>query len=555
MQDIYQFYPTPKTLAARAWSLFTNPNPRRVLEPSAGRGDLLRPIHDRHVKVDVLEINLEHHPTLREQQYTVVGTDFLKYRSPVGYSHIILNPPFNKGVEHVLHAWDLLKNGELVAIVNAETVDNPYTEKRQQLKRLIETYGEVKYEDCAFTDPDTLRKTCVRVALIHLTKEQRLDWPDCFGDMTKDRPLDLDAEGPLNELALPNSTIKNTVAAFNAAVESMIEAAKAEARANYYQSLISVKAGLDMDVFGRSESQSITYEGLQDIINERYDTLKEQAWRTVLRASDFTSRFTRNVRQRIEQELDTLISMEFTTENIHALLGGLIANKNDLDIQVIVDAFDKITQYHTGNRDYYRGWKSNDKHRLGWRIKPRRVVLPEMGCRFTHSLEWDAKETLFDIERAFALLDGKIAANNSIVEVIERHHSSYKSSERVSASYFDMRFYPKAGTVHIFPTRPDLVERMNRIVGRYRQWLPDQETAAPAEFWEQYENAGRVTKTMGQLMPDSLHLWEHDKHKDDAHAAACEKLGIPLWEGAVLGAKAHAAVDGQTPLMLMEDTA
>lgn len=118
-----------------------------------------------------------------------------------------------------------------------------------------------------------------------------------------------------------------------------------------------------------------------------------------------------------------------------------------------------------------------------------------------------------------------------------------------------MRFYPKAGTVHIFPARPDLVERMNRVVGKYRQWLPDQDTAAPAEFWEQYDNAGRVTKTMGQVMPDSLSLWEHDEHKDDAYAAACEKLGIPLWEGAVLGAKAHAAADGQAPLMLMEDVA
>ena len=36
--DDLQFYPTPKELALRAWSLFKNKHFTRVLEPSAGNG-------------------------------------------------------------------------------------------------------------------------------------------------------------------------------------------------------------------------------------------------------------------------------------------------------------------------------------------------------------------------------------------------------------------------------------------------------------------------------------------------------------------------------------
>ena len=173
--DAFQFYPTPAMLAIKAWHMFDKGAIRRVLEPSAGRGDLLEPLKERtrysRVTVDTIELNIAHHPTLREKGYRVIDTDFLNFQSPVGYSHIVLNPPFHAGVDHVLHAWDILRDGQIVAILNAETIDNPYSAKRKQLVRLIEQFGRVEYVRSAFQDPDTLRKTDVRVALIHLKKK------------------------------------------------------------------------------------------------------------------------------------------------------------------------------------------------------------------------------------------------------------------------------------------------------------------------------------------------------------------------------------------------
>jgi len=59
------------------------------------------------------------------RQVAVVGHDFLEFKMGAIYSHIIMNPPFSQGAAHVLHAWHILYDGEIVALLNAETVRNP----------------------------------------------------------------------------------------------------------------------------------------------------------------------------------------------------------------------------------------------------------------------------------------------------------------------------------------------------------------------------------------------------------------------------------------------
>ena len=66
-----QFYPTPLNLARKAWSKFRNNNFIRVLEPSAGNGDLLlgmpgsSTMYRRSVPIDCCEIDMAKHPYLR----------------------------------------------------------------------------------------------------------------------------------------------------------------------------------------------------------------------------------------------------------------------------------------------------------------------------------------------------------------------------------------------------------------------------------------------------------------------------------------------------------
>lgn len=96
--DAWQFYPTPKALAERAWALFKNRSFTRVLEPSAGDGALAdaRPWNDdRYYRtrpiIDCCEIDVTKHATLRGKGYNVVGLDFLQFGNASIYSTVILN--------------------------------------------------------------------------------------------------------------------------------------------------------------------------------------------------------------------------------------------------------------------------------------------------------------------------------------------------------------------------------------------------------------------------------------------------------------------------------
>jgi hypothetical protein len=68
MSDL-QFYPTPSALAYKAFNKFKNKTVIRLLEPSAGRGDLLVGFitgnHSRTDLVDAIEIDLDNQAILR----------------------------------------------------------------------------------------------------------------------------------------------------------------------------------------------------------------------------------------------------------------------------------------------------------------------------------------------------------------------------------------------------------------------------------------------------------------------------------------------------------
>src|SRR5699024_10731262 len=87
------------------------------------------------------------------------------------YDFIVMNPPFSNGVDHVLKALELAESQinpcKVYAILNKQTIDNAYTNKRQELLRKLDEYdASIEYVSGAFTTAD--RKTDVEVALIRV---------------------------------------------------------------------------------------------------------------------------------------------------------------------------------------------------------------------------------------------------------------------------------------------------------------------------------------------------------------------------------------------------
>src|SRR5690625_4411730 len=180
--DNRDFYPTPKALFQRLIGNNLRYVTGRILEPSAGKGDMIKHILgiNNYRRSDALKIDaIENDPrlvnTLTGEGFNVVWDDFLTYETFKEYDYIIMNPPFSNGVDHVLKALDIADNQlskcEIYAILNKQTLDNAYSNKRQELLRRLDELGaEIEYVSDAFAEAE--RKTDVEVALIRAKVEK-----------------------------------------------------------------------------------------------------------------------------------------------------------------------------------------------------------------------------------------------------------------------------------------------------------------------------------------------------------------------------------------------
>src|SRR5690625_3611718 len=108
---------------------------------------------------------------LRDKGYRTFNHDFLKVNSNAfaALDIILMNPPFSRDVDHILHAWEIAPDGcKVVALCNSETLRNPYTQKRKELASIIVNHGEFEELGNVFSDSD--RPTDVEVSLIRLSK-------------------------------------------------------------------------------------------------------------------------------------------------------------------------------------------------------------------------------------------------------------------------------------------------------------------------------------------------------------------------------------------------
>lgn len=110
------FFPTPKLLAARMVEMAGVTQGVRVLEPSAGNGNIAEAVRKAGVEPDVAEISSQLRDILLAKGFNVIGWDFLDVTDQ--YDVVIQNPPFSNDIQHVRHAYSLLQDGgKLVSIV------------------------------------------------------------------------------------------------------------------------------------------------------------------------------------------------------------------------------------------------------------------------------------------------------------------------------------------------------------------------------------------------------------------------------------------------------
>ena len=121
----FQFFETPAEIADWLVSLVGELDAgMRILEPSAGRGAIVKAIHRvcPEVTVDCYELMPENREFLQTiQNARVMGENFEEERATYQYDIIVANPPFSKNqdIRHLRRMYAWLKPGGTVAAITS----------------------------------------------------------------------------------------------------------------------------------------------------------------------------------------------------------------------------------------------------------------------------------------------------------------------------------------------------------------------------------------------------------------------------------------------------
>lgn len=172
LRPIPGFFPTPAEVVSKMLEKAELKEGMRVLEPSAGRGDIADKAAEvvGKDKVDVCEIHSGLRDILSSKGYRLAGGGDFLWAGGGWYDRVIMNPPFEdmQDVDHVMRAYYMLKpGGRLVAIMS----ESPFF--REDHKALmfrawledVEGWDE-KLPDGSFKDAPKATGVATRIVVI-----------------------------------------------------------------------------------------------------------------------------------------------------------------------------------------------------------------------------------------------------------------------------------------------------------------------------------------------------------------------------------------------------
>lgn len=148
------FFPTPANLIEEMIELGDIKDCHEVLEPSAGKGDMVDVLKDNGIhNIDCIEINHSLKSILEAKDCKLVGSDFLEFNDKK-YDRIIMNPPFEnlQDIDHVRHAYSTLKEGGVLVSVMGAAPFFRNGVKSEEFRTWIDSLGAEyhKNDDGAF---------------------------------------------------------------------------------------------------------------------------------------------------------------------------------------------------------------------------------------------------------------------------------------------------------------------------------------------------------------------------------------------------------------------
>ena len=478
-ENINGFYPTPKNLIEKMLSGLDFKMIKNILEPSAGKGDIVDELRKKEqlyssaynkfsFDIDCIEIDKNLQYILKGKNYRVVHNDFLTYNTMKEYDLIIMNPIFSNGYKHLLKALEMQQRngGAVVCILNAETLKNPCTNDRQDLKRKLTEYNaKIEFIQDAFLDAE--RKTAVEIALVkvQLPEVQRESFILAGLRKTQEKREFQEEE---NTQLIDSDFFKAIVNQYQLEVEAGIRLIK-----EYYamQPFILSQFGKDektgetIQKGGCIISMKVSKDGLS--VNEYIKAVRSKYWTALFENKKFIGQLTNNLQRDFYNKVEELSNYDFSLYNIYQL-------KIDMQKKVvkgiedtIIELFDELSHKYSywdetsKNIHYYNGWKTNQ----AWIIN-KKVIIPLNGY-YDLTYSWggfkpsrhDVVSKLQDIEKCFNYLDGGLTEAVDLEESL-KFAEEYGETKDIQLKYFTVTFYKK-GTCHITFNNEELLKKFN----------------------------------------------------------------------------------------------
>lgn len=437
------FYPTPDTLAKQLFCMADLSGVKTVLEPSAGKGNLiLSYVKYRNVRssiqteVDAIEIDpmlrtfLTHEFSKEKEaeirrsveeinkkrkysyndNYTdglsdeekdtwlgamyeissrrkdvkvhIVHDDFMTYDTRKNYDLILMNPPFSDADSHLLKAIQMQEvcGGKILCICNAETLLNPYSAKRKVLMNKLHSLdAKLQFVDGAFECAE--RKTNVRVALIYVDIPEVKHESDIYNRLHKAHEE--------QESNKENSTTDVTVSDF---IENIVSQYKMEldlglALIDEYKALLPYLLTEVRDGVKTGYGLHLTIGDDDDDTptskphNRYVNFVRKKYWTSIMNNPKFTGRLTENLRAKYSKMVDSLVDYDFSVFNIQNVMAEMNAEMSKGVEETILALFDRLSSEYS----WYPETKNNIHYYNGWKTNKahcvnKKVIIPCNGC-------------------------------------------------------------------------------------------------------------------------------------------------------------------------------
>jgi len=484
------FYPTPKTIIEKMIG-GRDLRGKTILEPSAGKGDILEYIENRYKydqydkpKMYCIEKDEELQHILRDKGFRLLDSDFLKHRADISYDYIFMNPPFDNGYQHLLKAWDIIHNGEIICLLNEETIKNPYSKGRQLLLNIIKEHGQTESLGNCFSF-EAERKTDVNVVMITLTKKQSKENPFDF-NLNDTEKIEFNEQFFSNEIARID-VLQNICDQYQRIKNDFADMLKSKNRINKYVANIT---GTDYGIQSDYGLKKVNKEEFDNFIND----LKAEIWRNIAKKTNIEKYMTDSTSRNFTKYLLERKDLAITKENIQKFVSIIFQNRFNILENGIGDVFDTFTKYYKENRCHVEGWKTNDRFKVN-----KKIILPnwiKYGDYYNQEhlkkygdyfkTQYDRKYG--DIDKVLCFISGESYDNVRTIagalknkfDILGKITTGDKFDNTCESTFFNIKFFKK-GTIHLEFKDEWLWSEFNMRACAGKNWLPEAEVRA----WKQ----------------------------------------------------------------------